>query len=477
MNEAKELIVQPTEIAGLLELTLPVHGDARGWFKENWQREKMVAAGLPNFRPVQNNVSFNAERGTTRGLHAEPWDKYISVLSGKIFGAWVDLRPGPGFGAVHTAVVGPDSALFIPRGVANGFQTLEEGTVYSYLVTEHWTEQARSEYSYVNLADPALGIAWPIAIEEAVISDADRNHPMLDKAKPVLPKKIAVFGGNGQLGRALAQMGQQDPRIEVFTRAEVDLERPDFLDGFPWSTYSHVINAAAMTAVDEAENPHGRRNAWRVNATAVADLAAGCTQNDVKLVHVSTDYVFDGKEEYVAEDHPLAPLGVYGQSKAAGEAAVSSHPEHTVVRTSWVVGDGKNFVDTMFKLAMRGISPQVIDDQFGRLTFAEDLAGAILHLIDTGQLGGVYHLQCDGPATSWFEVARTIYELTGHDPEQVKPTSASEYSRSVDLAAPRPRNSTFSLEKIRGTGYSPSSYLVRLAEYLKAKSDANQMVD
>src|SRR5699024_8755843 len=142
----------------------------------------------------------------------------------------------------------------IPRGVANGFQTLEDETVYSYLVTEHWTEQARSEYSYVNLADPALGIDWPIAIDEAIISDADRNHPLLDNAKPVLPKKIAVFGGNGQLGRALAQLGKQDPRIEVFTRGEIDLERPDFLEGFPWASYSHVINAAAMTAVDEAEN-------------------------------------------------------------------------------------------------------------------------------------------------------------------------------------------------------------------------------
>lgn len=477
MSEAKRLDVQPTAIEGLLELTLPVHADARGWFKENWQREKMVGAGLPNFRPVQNNVSFNAERGTTRGLHAEPWDKYISVLSGKIFGAWVDLRPGPGFGAVHTAVVGPDSALFIPRGVANGFQTLEDETVYSYLVTEHWTEQARSEYSYVNLADPALGIDWPIAIEEAIISDADRNHPSLGNAKPVLPKKIAVFGGNGQLGRALAQLGKQDPRIEVFTRGEIDLERPDFLEGFPWASYSHVINAAAMTAVDEAENPLGRKTAWRVNATAVADMAARSSQHGVKLIHVSTDYVFDGKDQCVAEDHPIAPLGVYGQSKAAGEAAVSSHQEHTVVRTSWVVGDGKNFVDTMFRLATSGVSPQVIDDQFGRLTFAEDLADAILHLINTGQPGGIYHLQNEGPAASWFDLAKAIYELSGHDSGQVRPTSAAEYSRTVAMAAPRPRNSTFSLEKIRATGYEPTAYLVRLADYLKAKSEASQMVD
>ncbi|MEG2579038.1 MAG: dTDP-4-dehydrorhamnose 3,5-epimerase family protein, partial [Glutamicibacter sp.] len=152
MGGAAQLRVEDSPIQGLKVVSLPVHRDERGWFKENWQREKMVAAGLPDFRPVQNNVSFNGQRGTTRGLHAEPWDKYISVLSGEIFGAWVDLRPGHGFGRLFTAQVGEGQAVFVPRGVANAFQTLASNTVYSYLVTEHWTEPARLEYSYVNLA-------------------------------------------------------------------------------------------------------------------------------------------------------------------------------------------------------------------------------------------------------------------------------------------------------------------------------------
>ena len=89
----KELTATETSIPGMLVLDLPVHGDSRGWFKENWQRAKMGALGLPDFGPVQNNISFNAERGVTRGIHAEPWDKYISVATGSVFGAWVDLRP------------------------------------------------------------------------------------------------------------------------------------------------------------------------------------------------------------------------------------------------------------------------------------------------------------------------------------------------------------------------------------------------
>jgi len=93
-----DLQLSSTPIPGLLVIDLPLHGDNRGWFKENWQREKMMALGLPDFRPVQNNVSFNATVGVTRGLHAEPWDKLVSVTTGAVFGAWVDLREGETFG-------------------------------------------------------------------------------------------------------------------------------------------------------------------------------------------------------------------------------------------------------------------------------------------------------------------------------------------------------------------------------------------
>ncbi|HAD75531.1 MAG TPA: dTDP-4-dehydrorhamnose reductase, partial [Gemmatimonadetes bacterium] len=91
----KALARTETPIPGLVVFDLPVHGDSRGWFKENWQREKMTEAGLPDFGPVQNNISFNDKVGTTRGIHAEPWDKFVSVATGRIFGAWVDLREGP----------------------------------------------------------------------------------------------------------------------------------------------------------------------------------------------------------------------------------------------------------------------------------------------------------------------------------------------------------------------------------------------
>ncbi len=172
-----ELTVTESPIKGLYVIKLVVHGDNRGWFKENYQKEKMEALGLPAFSVVQNNFSFNQEVGVTRGLHAEPWEKYISVANGKVFGAWVDLRPGPDFGKVFTHEITPDVAIFVPRGVANGYQTLEANITYTYLVNEHWSPNA--QYTFVNLFDPKLGIQWPISQDKAITSEKDNNHPFL----------------------------------------------------------------------------------------------------------------------------------------------------------------------------------------------------------------------------------------------------------------------------------------------------------
>ncbi|NYF15838.1 dTDP-4-dehydrorhamnose 3,5-epimerase [Microbacterium sp. AK009] len=178
----KTLSVLETPIPGVLVFELPVHGDNRGWFKENWQREKMLAIGLPDFGPVQNNISFNRSAGTTRGIHAEPWDKYISVANGSVFGAWVDLRAGDTFGQVYTTRIDPSRSIFIPRGVGNAFQTLEENTAYSYLVNDHW--RADAQYTFLNLADDTVRIAWPIPLEAAEMSEKDRSHPYLADVVP-----------------------------------------------------------------------------------------------------------------------------------------------------------------------------------------------------------------------------------------------------------------------------------------------------
>ena len=228
----KDLSVAETGIGGLKVVDLAVHGDSRGWFKENWQRAKMTALGIPDLKVVQNNVSYNDSRGVTRGIHAEPWDKFISVARGSVFGAY--------------------------------------------------------------------------------------------------------------------------------------------------------------TAVDRAETPEGRAIAWKANATGPALLARTCAEHGITLVHVSSDYVFDGTAEVHTEDEPFSPLSAYGQTKAAGDIAVAGCPRHYIMRSSWVIGEGHNFVKAMKGLSDRVADPEdklaqvtVVDDQLRRLTFTRDMAAAIFHVLGT----------------------------------------------------------------------------------------------
>lgn len=182
-NDYSELTVTEAPIPGFYVVTLPVHGDNRGWFKENYQKEKMEALGLPAFDIVQNNFSYNVERGVTRGLHAEPWEKFVSVASGSVFGAWVDLRKGDSYGQTFSIEINPGTAVFVPRGVANGYQTLEEHVTYTYLVNAHWSADAK--YTFVNAFDPALGINWPIGKNQAITSEKDDSHPLLADVIPM----------------------------------------------------------------------------------------------------------------------------------------------------------------------------------------------------------------------------------------------------------------------------------------------------
>jgi dTDP-4-dehydrorhamnose 3,5-epimerase len=463
---AKRLTAHESPIPGVVLYDLPVHGDNRGWFKENWQREKMVALGLPDFRPVQNNISFNEKAGTTRGFHAEPWDKFISVATGRIFGAWVDLREGPSFGAVFTAVLDPSQAIFIPRGVGNAFQTLEDNTAYTYLVNDHWSADAQGQYTFLNLADETAAISWPIPLEQAELSDKDKAHPRLHDVTPMPPRKTLVLGANGQLGKALRNLYDGDATVDFATRAEVDLCDADMLEKVNWKNYSTIINAAAYTAVDTAETPEGRLAAWEVNVTAVARLARIAVDHDLTLVQISSDYVFDGSQKTHTEDEPLTPLGVYGQTKAAGDAAVSVVPKHYIVRTSWVIGDGNNFVRTMASLAARGVKPSVVNDQIGRLSFTEDIAAGIRHLLDARAGYGVYNLTSDGPEQSWAEIAADVYELAGAPRESVTGVSTEEYFAGKAVS-PRPRNSGLALDKIKAGGFTPGRSQARLAAYLK----------
>jgi dTDP-4-dehydrorhamnose 3,5-epimerase len=179
-----EVTAHQTDIPGLLVFDVTQVGDERGYFQETYQKAKLVAAGLPeSFNVVQTNVSYNKHVGVTRGFHAEPWDKYISIVKGKVFSAFVDLREGDSFGKKFTVEITPTVCVYLPRGVANSLQTLEDDTYYLYGWNAHWSAELYDEYCFANLADPQIGIDWPIPLDQATMSDRDRNHPLLKDAK------------------------------------------------------------------------------------------------------------------------------------------------------------------------------------------------------------------------------------------------------------------------------------------------------
>lgn len=280
----------------------------------------------------------------------------------------------------------------------------------------------------------------------------------------MIDQRVLVLGTNGQLGQALRH---SFPEAIFFGREHCDFTSDQDITSLPFDSVDVIINAAAYTAVDAAEAVEGRALAEAINAHAVELLAEESAQHDVTLVHVSTDYVFDGtKTSPYLETDAFNPLSVYAKTKAAGDIAVATVPKHFIVRTSWVIGEGNNFVRTMASLADRGIAPSVVNDQIGRLTFTQDLAEGIKHLLTVGAAYGTYNLTNEGPASSWADIAAQVFALTGHDAGKVTGVSTAEYFAGKLGIAPRPLWSMLDLTKIEATGFTPENWDVRLAEYL-----------
>jgi dTDP-4-dehydrorhamnose 3,5-epimerase len=280
--------------------------------------------------------------------------------------------------------------------------------------------------------------------------------------------RALVLGAGGQVGRALvaALPGAVALTRAEFDIAEADLTRPD-ISHPDWSAFDTIVNAAAHTDVDGAETPEGRVATWRANAQGPAALAAIARRHRLTLVHLSTEYVFDGRKAGpYTEDDPIAPLSAYGAAKAAGDLAVRGVERHYLLRPTWVVGDGRNFVRTMLGLAARGIEPSVVGDQIGRPTFATDIAAAIHRLVTSGAPYGTYHFTGDGEPASWADVARATYDLAGHPDLRVTETTTADYFADKPGAAPRPLNSVLDLAKAHDAGLISRPWRDGLADYV-----------
>ncbi|PZF58516.1 dTDP-4-dehydrorhamnose reductase [Curtobacterium sp. MCBD17_034] len=262
--------------------------------------------------------------------------------------------------------------------------------------------------------------------------------------------RYLITGAGGMLGQDLQQalLGRA---VTALTRAELDIS-----DGSAVAAavegHDVVINAAAYTKVDDAETDEA--TARRVNAQGAEMLARAAVQSGARLVHVSTDYVFDGTATTpYAEDTPTHPVSAYGRTKAEGEAFVRSVAPHSsyIVRGAWLYGaGGPNFAKTMLRLAASHDTVSVVTDQVGQPTWTGDLARQIVALLDADAPAGVYHGTNSGQA-SWFEFTKAIFAEAGLDPERVLPTDSSAFVRP----APRPAYSVLGHDGWAAAGIAP----------------------
>ena len=261
-------------------------------------------------------------------------------------------------------------------------------------------------------------------------------------------KKILVVGANGQLGHCIRKIAPDfsEKYDFLFTdSAEMDITKKEEIERkFADYQPDFVINASAYTAVDLAEKESEK--AFAINAFGVANLAEACAENNAVFIHVSTDYVFDGETNLAySEDDFTNPVGVYGESKLKGEElALEKNPATIIIRTSWLYSEfNKNFVKTMLNLFSIKGELGIVADQFGQPTNANDLAEAIMQIIENEKkIFGVYHFS-NYPETTWFDFANKIKEFSGSE-IKLKPIITEEFP----TPAKRPKRSTMCLDKI-----------------------------
>ncbi len=274
--------------------------------------------------------------------------------------------------------------------------------------------------------------------------------------------RIFIIGANGQLGLALQKKYPNARKADI---SELDITDKKSVMDYDWSNIDIILNAAAYTNVDGAETEEGRRTAWLVNVVAVSNLQQVSIKNDITLLHISTDYVFDGTKSPHSEYESFSPLSVYGSTKAAGDIVVSLTPKHYILRTSWVIGDGKNFVRTMLELGKKGVEPSVVDDQIGRLTFTNELVRAIDHILLNSLEYGIYNISNDGIPASWADITREIFKISSLQ-NNVIGISTSNYYQNKDNVALRPLKSLLDISKIQATGFKSTDWKINLSEYI-----------
>ena len=375
--------LETTPIPGLVVVRLDRRDDARGFFKENWQREKMLAIGLPDFGPVQNNVSFNADRGV------DPRHPHRAVGQVRLAGHRPDLRRlgRHARGRVLRRDLHPRDG-HLGRGLraraASATATRRSRTPRPTPTSSTSTGARASPTPRSRSTTRPSAIPWPIPL-------AERDHLRQGPAQPgprpgdrrSRPRGRWSLGAGGQLGQALvAALPGARPGVTRRTA------RPHRRRGRRRLAVARVRRRPQRRGLHRGRRRRDARGPPRRPGPPTPPRPPpwpGCARGTASrwcTTPRSTSSTAPPTEH--TEDEPLSPLGVYAQSKAAGDVAVATAPRHYLLRTSWVIGEGNNFVRTMQRLAGNGVSPSVVSDQVGRLTFTDELVRATRHLLESG---------------------------------------------------------------------------------------------
>lgn len=428
-------------------------GDSRGYFSPYFIQKNFDDLGFQ--KVVQTNRS-KSSKGVLRGLHFQKnpkcQAKIVEVIKGSAIDVVVDMRiDSPTFGKYTAVKLTEDNnrQLFVPRGFAHGFVSLEEDTIFQYLIDNDYAPKLEAGIKW---DDPTINIDWQRIfkennISEPLLSDKDKIHPSFKENKVVFKReqeKYLITGYNGQLGydikRELLKNGIKEENILALGREEMDITNQEQVNSVINNFKPNVIfHCAAWTAVDKAEDMV--EEATKVNVDGTRNIVEASINIGAKIVYLSTDYVFDGQKDgiYIPEDE-TNPQNIYGKTKYLGEKEVEKNPNHFIARTSWVFGiNGKNFVKTMLNLSKNHEELNVVDDQIGSPTYTVDLAHILYELSQTDNYG-TYHVTNE-EFCSWAEFAEYIFKINDIK-TKINRVTTEEYLKLTNAKqAYRPKNS------------------------------------
>ena len=410
-----------------LETTLPgiyiieplLHGDNRGFFFEFYNRDEFEKIGITDTF-VQDNHS-KSDRGVLRGLHFQKrffQSKLIRVIKGKIYDIAVDIRKGS---STYGRWVGVELSeenrrmLYIPKGFAHGFLSLENGTEIEYKCDEVYLPQYDSGIMW---NDKDIDINWNfekygLKESEIILSNKDREQEgFKEYTERDGEYNILLTGAGGQLGQDFQKLFDMQGIKYTACDRELDITDIEAVRKYMKDkNFTHIINCAAYNDVDKAEDEPEK--CYALNAYAPKNLAELCKEKGIIFVTYSTDFVFDGKKNipYTEEDEPN-PQSVYSQAKLAGEKYSLEYEKSLVIRTSWVFGMGNNnFCKQVINWSRGRDKLRIVDDQTSSPTYSKDLAEFSWELIQKNKFG-LYHLSNEGEASK-YDQAAYILKKTG----------------------------------------------------------------